>query len=218
MDAILALIHAPARHELYQHAGTEHTYGYLFSTLETPFGYKRARWIQPDIENGLGVPRGMLGPSPTQGTLIGNVTYFFGRIALRDDGRAGKILARDAHRVPSFFRHYDFKKLKIIRLEETIVLPTQSDEPARTVVLRTDLVPFLNAPEKGNTHLLLYSILDSSKPHAELITGFPVESSFVKTTLDPANLGDQKPIITRYNGYVEGVTGQSWNGARRVIQ
>ena len=36
------------------HAGFEHTYGYIFSTLKTPYGYKRARWVRNEIETGFG--------------------------------------------------------------------------------------------------------------------------------------------------------------------
>jgi hypothetical protein len=66
-------------------AGIEHTYGYLFSTLNTNFGHKRLRWIQGELEDGLVLPKGTLGPFPQEGTLFGNATYFFGRIAFRTD-------------------------------------------------------------------------------------------------------------------------------------
>jgi hypothetical protein len=67
------------------HAGMEHTYGYLFSVLETKFGFKRARWVQNDIEVGLGLDKGILGPIPSKGTLFSNITCFAGNISLRND-------------------------------------------------------------------------------------------------------------------------------------
>src|SRR5262245_58785993 len=34
------------------HAGLQHTYGYLFSTLQTPYGLKRERWLSTHMEEG----------------------------------------------------------------------------------------------------------------------------------------------------------------------
>ena len=55
LDAIFVAAKAPARNDKVVHAGTEHTYGYLFSLLKTPFGYKRARWVAPDFNDGFGL-------------------------------------------------------------------------------------------------------------------------------------------------------------------
>lgn len=52
-------------------------------------------------------------------------------------------------------------------------------------------------------------IRDSRQPQAQLITAFPVEKSFVEKITNPESLGDNRPISTWYNGYVEGLTGQS---------
>ena len=76
------------------HAGLEHTYGYLFSLLPTKFGFKRARWVRPDIEQGLGLPRGAAGPAPSEGTLLSNITCLAGGIALMDDPAARALLGR----------------------------------------------------------------------------------------------------------------------------
>ena len=55
------------------HAGLNHTYGYLFSTLMTPFGYKRARYVQGELEEGFALPVGTFGGLPPRGTLLGNM-------------------------------------------------------------------------------------------------------------------------------------------------
>ncbi|MEA3306516.1 MAG: hypothetical protein U9Q34_01880, partial [Elusimicrobiota bacterium] len=62
------------------HAGMEHTYGYILSVIETKFGFKRARWVKPDIEKGLKLEKGILGPNPDEGTLFSNVTCFAANI------------------------------------------------------------------------------------------------------------------------------------------
>lgn len=58
-------------------AGLLHTYGYLLSNLETPFGFKRDRWTKGDLERGLGLKRGFISPKPRTGTLLSNLTEVF---------------------------------------------------------------------------------------------------------------------------------------------
>lgn len=204
------------------HAGMEHTYGYLFSLLPTNFGFKRARWVQNDIVKGFGLlPHDILGPTPSQGTLLSNVTYFIGKIALSDDPNASSLIAASKRSVADVLVRFPYQSLKPVRLEETLDLRGAHRE-ARKVVLRTDLIPFFNQPSASgaNTHLLVYSVYDSKLKGAQLITAFPVASSFVDTVVNPANLGPRKSIITRYNAYVEGVTDSSSHlvGLRRVVR
>ncbi len=203
------------------HAGMEHTYGYLFSNLRTPFGYKRARWVRNTLETGFGLPAGLLGPRPAEGTLFANVSVFLGRIAFagKSDVKELTSLKKNFRLAADAVRNYELKKLTIIRLEETIVLN------GKKVILRTDFVPFTHAvPGEKNTHLLVYSIRDErySSKHpmhgARIISGFPVEASFMDRAFDPKGLGENQPIITRYNGVVEGVTGEKLTGTRRRME
>jgi hypothetical protein len=196
IEKISALAGVEAPNGRIVHAGFEHTYGYLFSILKTSFGYKRARWVRPDIEDGFGLPRGTLGPQPDYGTLLMNVTYFGGRIAS---------LNPDSNGVHPALLNIDYGNLTIERLTERVELEQ------RTIELRTDIVHFPNLPTtKGkNEALLVYAVADSNEPHAKLITLFPVDGSFATRIFDPKNLGTNKPITTRYNAYVEGLTGMS---------
>ena len=191
---------APQPRGRYAHAGMEHTYGYLFSLLPTKFGFKRARWVRPDIEQGLGLPRGLLGPAPAEGTLLANVTCVAGGIALKDDPAASGLLARMLPYCGAAARAYASRPVKRSRLTEEVSLAG-----GRKVALRTELVPF-KAPAGGNTHLLVYSVYDSALKRAYLVTAFPVNSGFVKSVLAPGGLGPGKPVQTRYNAYVEGLT------------
>ena len=194
------------------HAGMEHTYGYLFSLLETKFGFKRARWVSEDIGSGLGLPRGLIGPDPAEGTLLSNVTCLTGGIALKDDTAASALLARAA--CPGILKKYAAARIPRFRLVETVKLSGN-----RKVSLRTDLVPFSKVPAAGNTHLLIYSVYDSSKQKASLITAFPVADAFVLEVLDPKGLGADKPVRTRYNAWVDGLSGkQSFKGSREVLR
>jgi len=191
------------------HAGMEHTYGYLFSLLPTKFGFKRARWVRPDIEDGLGLPRGSAGPAPSEGTLLANITCLAGGIALRDDQAAAALLERAAPFCSAATRGYAARGVRRLRLTEEVVLAG-----GRKVVLRTDFVPFLRK-SGGNTHLLIYSVYDSAVRRAFLVTAFPVSEDFVERAVAPSGLGENKPVQTRYNAHVEGFTGAgAFNGRR----
>lgn len=184
------------------HAGMEHTYGYLFSVLPTKFGFKRARWVRPDIEVGLGLPKGSLGPLPAEGTLLANVSCLAGGIALRDDHAAAALLNSARPFCPAAMPGFSSGGFRRTRLTEEVSLPG-----GRKVSLRTDFVRFRKM-SGGNTHLLVYSVHDSAPGRAFLITAFPVNESFVEKALDPLYLGEGKPVKTRYNAWVEGFTGE----------
>ena len=206
----------PSVNGKFAHAGTEHTYGYLFSVLKTSFGYKRARWVRGEIEKGFGLPGGLLGATPENGTLFSNVTWFAGNIAFRGD--PGRLEELRSH--PQWTAHelarFDFAALKDIRIEEAIEVP-DSTGYRRHVVLRTDLVPFPNhLPAPGDTHLLVYSIDDGKMQGPRLVTAFPVADSFVDSLIRSDGLGEQKTITVRYNGYVEGAYGKSFSGTRKL--
>jgi hypothetical protein len=187
------------------HAGTEHTYGYLFSNLKTPFGFKRARWVEPAIDQGFAL-NGAITPLPKEGSLFSNVTYFTGRIAFRNEpDRLAVLKAGDAS-IPASLKNFDYGSLHVTRLVENLEAP-------RKITIRTDFVPFTHAPTgDANSYLLIYSVIDGGP--ARLITAFPIKKSFVKMATDPAHLGKDREIITRYNGEIEGVSGKKWKGSR----
>jgi hypothetical protein len=183
------------------HAGLEHTYGYLFSLLPTRFGFKRARWVKPDIAKGLGLPAGSAGPAPSEGTLLANITCLAGGIALKDDPAAWAAVRKVGAGCSAAVKKYAFSAVKRTRLSEEVALPG-----GRRVTLRTDFAPFL-APAGGNTHLLVYSVRDTAAAHAYLVTAFPVNAGFVQNATASGTLGKDKPVQTRYNAHVEGLTG-----------
>jgi len=203
------------------HAGLEHVYGYLFSVLKTPYGYKRARWVKPTLEQAFELTSKTLAPTPHQGTLFSNLTYFIGKIAFRNDPKELRILNRGiktSDNVSSALATFPYKNLKITRLVETVLVPTSSNQ-SRKVFLRTDFVPFKQVPQgQLNSHLLIYSVIDPDQGGARLITAFPVESGFVKKGISPELLGNNQPIKARYNAYIEGLSGHELTGERQVIQ
>ncbi len=218
LDSLAEVLDVQPRRGHIVHAGMEQLYGYLFSNLRTPDGFKRARWVRGDIEAGFGLPRGVLGPRPSEGSLFANVTYFLSRIAFRDHAALSALLIAEGSHIEQFLRDFAFESLRPRRLSETVELASESGK-RRTVTLRTDFVPFTRRIEgRAHTHLLIYSVQDSLKFHPELIAAFPVGSAFVDQILDARNLGPNQPIKTHYNAYVDGVTdaARSLQGTRAV--
>lgn len=206
----------PARDDRVVHAGIEHTYGYLFSNLNTPYGFKRLRWVRPDIEKGFGLSPGSISPLPKDGGLFANVTYFAGKIAFRTDPKALEILETQKANVSKSIVDFDYSSIKATRLEETVEV-----SPGRTVVLRTDLVPF-TLETGANAEVLIYSVSDSSEPHPVLITMFPVDAKFRSASYGPFNpsrLGENQVIKTTNNGFVSGLTdsGNVFKGSRKIV-
>ena len=209
LSYLAAKLNIPGPNGKIIHAGMEHTYGYLFSVLETKFGFKRARWVKDDIEVGLGLEKGILGPKPSEGSLFSNITCFAGNISLRNDLSAQDLLKGIS--CPGNLKKYSAGKIRRLRLAETVSLADN-----RSIVLRTDFIPFAKTSGSGNAYLLIYSIYDSKSDKAELITLFPVGKSFVDRGTNIQALGSDKPIKTRYNAWVEGFD-KTINGVREIF-
>lgn len=193
--SVLARLAGVAAPRATVHAGLQHTYGYLFSLMQTPFGYKRARWVNGELENGFGLPANTLSPTPANGTLLANVTYFLGRLVL-DETAAARLPASDG--VHPALRAFDYRKAEIRRLEERVAV----DAGARRVVIRTDLVRF-PLPQK-NSFLLIYSADDSTPPGARLYTAFPVDARFAEGLFAAERQGVGQAVKARFNSAVPG--------------
>jgi len=197
LDRLLDFAGVEPRQDRIVHAGIEHTYGYLFSNLKTPFGYKRARWVRGVIEEDLGLTKGLLGPAPSSGTLFSNVTYLLAKIALPD-------LAPPPSTVADEIARWDLRSYDRVRVVETV------SDGDRRVEISTDLV----AGKKG--YLLVYSIKDSEAAGPRLITAFPVDAAFFDRVTSPQAQGADQPIRAQYNAYLENFSGREWRGARRL--
>jgi hypothetical protein len=198
------------------HAGLQHTYGYLLSTIETPYGYKRDRWVSPFLEQAFGLPSDALGPDPTEGTLLANATMIAGLAAFRGDNIAIKRLRRVAPAASKPVRKLDFTQFEQTRILESLSLRDSAGR-FRSVRIRTDLVPF-PCPVSGtdDTTLLIYSVADSGQSGAQLVTLFPVGLPMVADLTHRDRFGSNVEIRTRFNAFVPGVSGQTLIG-RRVL-
>ena len=192
------------------HAGIQHTYGYLLSRIETPYGFKRDRWIQSTIEDGFGLPRQSLQALPRRGTLLSNLTFFLSRLSLRDQPPV-KIVGSMANLNSSEIVHRSGH-----RIEESFQLRSSSGERKSNVQLRTDLFPFPRSTgDPQNRCLLVYSIREGTKP-AKLITTFPVGQATMDELTDPSKIGKRQPIRLRFNAYLDGFPAGGIRGERRL--
>ncbi|MBS1959034.1 MAG: hypothetical protein JST80_06140 [Bdellovibrionales bacterium] len=183
------------------HAGLNHTYGYLFSTVYTPYGYKRARYTAGEIEAGFDLPESTFGGLPPVGTLLGNMTYFAGTIAFRDPNaklsriELEEILDQKQIGLSDQLAKYDFKKLKVRRLIEKV------DTDKIYLEIRTDIVEMPLTHTKGSdTALLIYSI-DFHAPGQEnrprIITAFPVNQAFGDGLFTQEGIDSDKPVVLK---------------------
>ena len=215
LEAIGAQAGIPMRGR-FVHAGHEHTYGYLFSLIDTPYGPKRNRWVTTDLENGFDLDPTLLGDRPNAGTLLGNLTWFLARIVFRLTP-GFQFDERNARTVAPEILRFDYARLSVSRIVERIVL---TGKARRQVLIFTDLVPFPNAaadPTKENT-LLIYSIQTGARSLAKLITAFPV-SSRVVTDLKESALSPRKVRVRlRYNAYLAGLFGRDVPGHRTLVE
>lgn len=186
------------------HAGVIHTYGYLFSIIDTPYGYKRKRWIDPTLNTGFSLSSQALSPFTIEGGMFSNVTYFAGRIVFKSEERQTQLAA--LKNVANEVFTFNYSKLKKFRLEEEI----------DTHIL---VITFVEIPKKTdqNDYLLIYSTVNKLNHEEKLITAFPVnKETFQKTTV-PSELGENKKITLRYNAYLERPE-QSFKGTRKLIK
>lgn len=190
------------------HAGITHTYGYLFSVLETPYGTKRKRWIEPTLNYGFALQGNSLSPDTMQGSLLSNVTYFAGKLAFKGDEEKSQL--DQLKNVSPEIRNFGYKKVSVTVLEEEVA--------ASPITLRTTLVklPF-KKPQEENDYLLVYTVLNQKEKKEVLITAFPIKKEAFAKTVDPAGLGKNQPIAVRYNAHVDGLMDQKQTGVRKIL-
>jgi len=199
------------------HAGLQHTYGYLLSTIQTPFGYKRDRWLRPWLAQGFGLPLDALVPNPTEGTLLSNATLFAGMMAFRGDKMAMHALLRIASSAATSLADISRTRFEQIRIVETLFLHDSAGRPY-TLKLHSDLVPFPNPVAlTAEKCLLVYSIQDSRQPSPQLTTFFPITQQFLLEMTQPDRFQRDVEIRLRFNAFVPGLTNASLTGERTLL-
>ena len=189
------------------HAGLAHTYGYLFSLIDTPYGPKRTRWVTTALEDGFGLEPTLLGDRPTEGTLLGNLTRFLVGIAFR-----GEEWERGEWSEAKEIARFEYERLQVMRIVE------RASTPQGELQLFTDLVPFPNPPSdpRADNTLLIYTAQLAHQKWKRLITAFPMKPVAVeelKATVSKREV----PIRLRYNAYVRGLYGKTFAGSRQFL-
>jgi hypothetical protein len=197
------------------HAGLQHTYGYLFSLIQTPYGKKRDRWLSTTWERGFGLDLLLLSDRPREGSLLANLTWFLGQIVYRDQPRGLRRLQRSAAAVAKELVDFDFAHLSVCRIAERVTLPGKTK---REVALITDLLAFPHQDEaEGQSNLLIYSVETSGSNPRKLITAFPVSTTVVDDM--KASVSRRKvEVRLRFNGYVPGLYGKTLLGRRVFLK
>lgn len=202
------------------HAGVQHTYGYLFSTIETPFGKKRDRWTSTALENALGLPTDTLSPVPKSGTLLANATWIAGQIAFAGDARCTWLVRCLKRRVSPELLSFDWSAQECLRMTESIRFPKAD----RHLHLITDLVRLNAGPrtaaelQKLPVWLLVYSLHDERVGHPELITLFTVREEFVATIQERAAIRRRSDIRLRYNAVVPNMPLHEMSGTVKLVR
>ena len=191
------------------HAGVTHTYGYLFSVLETPYGFKRKRWIEPTLNYAFSFNGNSLSPSTLEGGLLSNITYFTGRLAFKKEKEKNEL--KKIKNVSKEGLNFDYSKLAVEVLEEQINTPVTSG-----ITLRTSLIRFpLKRDGEENDYLLIYSIYYPKMNKEVLITAFPIKKDAYNKITSTEGLGATEPITIRYNAYVDGFMDKKLTGIRK---
>jgi hypothetical protein len=192
------------------HAGLLHTYGYLFSLIETPYGAKRDRWLTTEMEQGLGLEKSLLGASPRAGTLLGNVSYLLGRIGLGSSRRLRALEETKGAIAPELI-DYQYSHLHKDRVVEVIQF-----EGSRTVTIFTDLVLYASplASMREST-LLVYSVQTGTGP-VRLVTAFPTSDEAASEIIKSVPAGGRGLVQLKYNAYLPGLYGRTPSGRRRL--
>jgi len=171
------------------HAGIIHSYGYLFSNLITPYGFKRKRWIDHSLSQAFSFQGECLSPQTNQGSLLSNLTYFAGMITFKN--KTSLQLLRNVS--PEIMR-FDYDQLKVAVLEEKTA----------HFIIKTSFVTYPKKIEQDeNKYLLIYTIENLKLGTESLITAFPVNEKTFLNSQKAEFLGKNKEITLRYNAVVE---------------
>ncbi|MDD5302857.1 MAG: hypothetical protein PHS14_07065 [Elusimicrobia bacterium] len=178
-EAAGGVVHAPA--------GVMHTYGYLFSQLQTAYGLKGKRWIESRLDERLGLPAGTFSPLTAEGEFASNLTSALFQLI----GAPAKV-AHAAKLKPA--------AKAIGRVEQRVTWKAPDGKTVKAAVF-THLVPL--APLTGLTtsddYLLIYEMLRDGRHR--VTTAFPVGQGFADAIM--GTKPDKEPVFKpRFNLYV----------------
>ncbi len=169
-------------------AGLMHTYGYLFSQLQTAYGLKSKRWIKSRLDERLGLPAGTFSPLAAKGEFTSNLTSALLHLIGAPAHVAHAVKAKPAAKA-------------VGRVEQTVTWRTASGKTVRESI-STYLVPLAPLPgfETNDEYLLIYATVRDGRHR--LTTAFPVGRGFAAEIMNakPESGAVFKP---RFNLYVD---------------
>jgi len=157
----------------YAEAGVLHTYGYLFSQIQTPYGQKSDRWLVHGLEEKLGLVPGSLSPFSERGEFLSNLTDALDQVVAGQN---------------------EFTKPEMV-LHEKIIWrtppgsidfygETSSEIELRRAVLTTRVYQLTNATALSNgsplDRLVVYSMRFIEQSRERYVTAFPADADFAK--------------------------------------
>lgn len=178
-ETTAGVAHAPA--------GLMHTYGYLFSQLQTAYGLKGKRWIESRLDERLGLPAGTFSPLTEKGEFTSNLTTVLLQLIGAPSG-----LAHAAKLTPS--------ARPAGRVEQQVVWRTPAGKKVEATVF-TVLVPLAALPDlkTSDDFLLVYGMHRGGR--TLLTTAFPVAKDFAGTFM-AAKPGRSTAFTPRFNLYI----------------
>ena len=169
-------------------AGLMHTYGYLFSQLQTAYGLKGKRWIESRLDERLGLPAGTFSPLAAEGEFAANLTSALFQ------------LTGEPVRIPQAAIFKPAAKA-LGRVEQRVIWKTQNGKSVKASVL-TYLVPLapLKGHESGDDFLLIYAVRRDGR--LRFTTAFPVGRGFADGIM--GTKPDAEPVFKpRFNLFVD---------------
>lgn len=168
-------------------AGLMHTYGYLFSQLQTAYGLKGKRWIESRLDERLGLRAGVFSPLTKDGEFAANLTS----VLLQTIGAPAKVAG--AAKLQPILQ-------SIGHVEQRVTWKTPKGEVKAKVL--THLVRLTPLADMTTTdeYLLVYAVERDGK--VRLTTAFPVGKGFADgvTATKPDAEAAFKP---RFNLFVD---------------
>ncbi|MCR4294798.1 MAG: hypothetical protein NUW21_04640 [Elusimicrobia bacterium] len=168
-------------------AGVMHTYGYLFSQLQTAYGLKGKRWLESRLDERLGLPAGAFSPLAPEGEFASNVTS----VLLQMICAPAKV-PRAAELAPA--------AKALGRVEQRVTWKTPDGKTIEASVF-AHLVPLapLEGLDSSDSHLLIYEVLRDGRH--QITTAFPVARGFADAIMGAKP--DREPVFKpRFNLYV----------------
>ena len=169
-------------------AGVMHTYGYLFSQLQTAYGLKGKRWIESRLDERLGLPAGTFSPVAPEGEFAANLTS----VLLQLIGAPARV-AHAARLEPA--------KRTLGRVEQRVTWRTPDGGTVKASVFThlTALQP-LPGVETTDEFLLIYEVARDGRHR--FTTAFPVGKDFAAAIMDAKP--DAEPAFKpRFNLFVD---------------